>query len=725
MGFAMGSSCFLHSPLYQTHLPSFSSSSSQSVFSYYCTRNAETRTRTRNRAPMVSSHHGSSDDGVFCKRRAILFVGISVLPFLQLRARALEGSVIEERALRTPEENQDPEQALQKDSSPNPFLLLLNGVGIFSSGVLGALYALAQKERTASEAVIESIRSKLKEKEATIVSMEKNFELKLLNEQEERTKQLKKAKEEQQCLMDQLKSANSTIKGLGQELQSEKRLVEELRFEVYSLQSDLLKAGEDKKALEENLKEKLDSIEVLQERINLLSLEIRDKEDNVQNLSSSLADKELEFKNLNAIYKQTKDELVEANSEIKELKEELLKNKEELESKISAVNDLNARVSSLIVERDESSKRIDAIQVKYNDLQISSENKAASDAQLLEEREEELHQLEEKLKLSLNEASRNQSIIADLTQERDDLRKMLDIELNTVKNMKHDLQITQKNLGTSRSEASDLAKQLKESKILCTELKAEVSRAGAEFAKASESFQKSLDEAKRNGEVLAGELMTAKELLKKTKDNLQIVSCDLAAAAENRDSLQKELVDVYKKAENASNELKEEKQIVTSLNKELQALEKQILKDKEAHKSLKIDLEEATKALDEMNQNALILSKDLEMANSHISSLEDEKVVLYKSILEQKNVSQEARENMEDAHTLVMRLGKERESLERKAKKLEEELASAKGEILRLRSRINSSRTVVNDRHQEKGEAEVNVGVSVKKNGRRRKSGQQ
>ena len=118
-----------------------------------------------------------------------------------------------------------------------------------------------------------------------------------------------------------------------------------------------------------------------------------------------------------------------------------------------------------------------------------------------------------------------------------------------------------------------------------------------------------------------------------------------------------------------------------------------------------------------MNRNILKLSEDLERANAKISSLEDEKMVLYKTLTEQKNASKEARENMEDAHNLVMALGKERESLEKRAKKLEEDLASAKGEILRLRSQINSSKVPVND-----GETAAKVTVSARKSGRRKKS---
>ena len=71
MAFFVGSSCFLHSPLCQSRFPS--SSASQPMFLYSCTRNAET------------------NHSVHLKRRAILFVGITVLPLLQLKARAFEG----------------------------------------------------------------------------------------------------------------------------------------------------------------------------------------------------------------------------------------------------------------------------------------------------------------------------------------------------------------------------------------------------------------------------------------------------------------------------------------------------------------------------------------------------------------------------------------------------------------------------------------------------------
>ena len=44
---------------------------------------------------------------------------------------------------------------------------------------------------------------------------------------------------------------------------------------------------------------------------------------------------------------------------------------------------------------------------------------------------------------------------------------------------------------------------------------------------------------------------------------------------------------------------------------------------------------------------------------------------------------------MKDVRNLAMRLSEEKDGLEKRSKKLEVELASAKGEILRLRNQIN------------------------------------
>ncbi|KAM1011355.1 hypothetical protein ACFX13_047463 [Malus domestica] len=112
------------------------------------------------------------------------------------------------------------------------------------------------------------MKTKLKEKEASIVSLGKSYESQLLGEQEEWSKQLAKAKEEQNSLTSELSLAKSTIASLGKELNGEKKLIEELKIQIDSIKTNLSKAGEEKVVLEENLKEKQNSIEVLQGMID-------------------------------------------------------------------------------------------------------------------------------------------------------------------------------------------------------------------------------------------------------------------------------------------------------------------------------------------------------------------------------------------------------------------------------------------------------------------------
>lgn len=48
------------------------------------------------------------------------------------------------------------QQTIQGNAE-NPFFSLLNGLGVFGSGVLGSLYALARNEKALSDATIESV----------------------------------------------------------------------------------------------------------------------------------------------------------------------------------------------------------------------------------------------------------------------------------------------------------------------------------------------------------------------------------------------------------------------------------------------------------------------------------------------------------------------------------------------------------------------------------------
>ncbi|XP_058729741.1 MAR-binding filament-like protein 1-1 isoform X1 [Vicia villosa] len=632
----------------------------------------------------------------------------------------------EESEVKIPEDKKQAETAPEMQKSSNSFVSLLNGIGIVSSGLLGALYALSQKEKSAAVATIETMNNKLKEKEEQIVSLKRNYELKLSNEQEEQTKLLGKAKEEQNALIDQLNSAKSTVTSLGKELKSEKSFIAELKLQIDRLETNLSKTDTDKKDLENNLKEKVDSIEILQKRIDLLSEDLKDKERAVQNLNSLLADKKLELRNLNTTYDQTNDELSNAHVHIQGLKDEILKSQEKLEGKDSVVMELNLRVDALTLENNNFKSEYDVLDKEFNDLKLTSEKKAVLDAKVLKEREDELHRLTDKLELALNESSKNQVIIADLTQEQEGLKESLQNESKKVNNLKYELQVTLENLENSRNDSLELEKQLNKSNNLRQELALQVSNLSAELNEVKESLQRKLDDVNLEGEKLGNELTTVKEHLKKAEAELQSTSHELTTTLENRDTLQRELIEIYKKAEATSEDLKEEKKLVTSLNKDLQALKKQVLKDKESRKTIETDLDEATKSLDEMNQNSVILSKELEGSKSRISSLENEKEVLTQYLTEQRNASKEAQENIEDAHNLITRLGKERETLESRGKKLEDELASAKGEILRLRSQINTSKSksvVNNEQRGQKDEGETQeAAVSVRKNVRRRKT---
>ncbi|KAI3848436.1 hypothetical protein MKW92_023096 [Papaver armeniacum] len=666
---------------------------------------------------MASIHHENPNESNYSKRRTVLLLGISALPFLQLKGRA---DAAEEAGDIVPGENQNVEELNQGEAPGNPFLSLLNAVGIMGTGVLGALNILGQQEKTSAEATIKTLENKLIEKEALKDTLEKNYEKKLLNEKEERANQMKKAEEERFSLSSQLSSAKITISGLQKELQTEKKLVEELQVQIDRLQNGLSKAAEEKNLLEKNLKEKLDLVDSLQDRINLITLEINDKQTHLQKLESALADKESEFKDLGFVYIQAKAELAEANANIAVLNETILKTQKELDLKNSTVNDLNARITALVGEKDDVNQRFESVQEDYHNLKISSEKKAALDAELLAKREHELNQLQEKLGVALQDASNKDILVADLTQEKDNLLKMLKLEAKLVATLRNELQVTEETLRISKVEASDLSELLQQSQKSCEDLSSEISKKQAEFDETSKILKKNVEDARSNSEFLSNELASVKTALKKSKEESRSVSEELKSAIQTREELKKELIDAYKKAENTARSLEAERNTISSLKKELETSEKQAASVRESRKTLETDLEKATKALEEVNKNVIILSKELDVANSTVSNLEADKETLYKALMEQKNISSEARENVEDAHNLIMRLGQERESLEKRVKKLDDELGSAKGELLLLRDQINTSKTI-SENGKESKKTEGNATVAVKKITRRRK----
>ncbi|CAL0308765.1 unnamed protein product [Lupinus luteus] len=720
MGYVAGISCFLHSP----SCPLPCSSHSRPINA--CTNTRLFRTPMSIASSSMSQQRQDPNDDVgviFCNKRRVLLMGIYVLPLLGLKAKALEElATTKDSEVKTKGKDQKAETATNENDRPsNLFVSLLNIIGIYSSGTLGALYALARKEKTTALSTIETMSSKLKEKEELIDSLKRNYESELLNEHEERSKKLGKAKEEQRALVNELSSANNIVSRLEQEVKGGEKLIEDLKLQIGTLESEVSKTDADKKEVEKNLKEKVDSIEILQERINQLNLGLKDKEDRVRNLSSLIEEKDLEFRNLISAYNQTNDDLSNAQLQIQGLKDELLKSREELEAKDSLVSELNSRISSLTLENDDSKNKYDAIKKEYNDLRFASEKKAASDTYLLREKEDEIYQLKDQLEYALSEARRNQVIIADLTQERENLKESLENDSKKVNDLKDELRIAQENLGKSRDEAAVLEEQLNESNKLQKELESEVSKLSSRLNDVRELLKKSLDDAKHEADILTGELTTTKEQLKKTQEELRSVSIELKAAIENCDSLRREVNGICKVAETAAEDLEEEKKLVDSLNKDLHDLEKQFSEYKEARKSLEEHMNEATKSLEEMNRNAAILSTQLENAESLISSLENEKETLNISLSEQRNVTKETQENIEYAQNIIKKLGDERESLENRGKKLVEELSVAKGEILRLRSEINSSKVAVNNVQVQKDEGETKTKFDTTSNEKRQK----
>ncbi|CAL1351962.1 unnamed protein product [Linum trigynum] len=505
-------------------------------------------------AAVVSCLQADPDDAFRRKRRAAL-VGFLLRLLLHLRARALGGPFGQEvNELEIPEHNHKEEVwisslvSVQAYPAPGPFLSLLNELGSVAIGVLGKLCALTRKEKKAADSTIQSMNAKPSEKETVIRSLEKNYELQLLNELEERKNQLNKATEEQQVLTNQLNLANNTDKGLGNDLTNERKAIEELKLQIEDLENSLSKAGHQKNALEQEPKGKLSSVEGLQVQVKLLGIELKRKEDIAQNLTSSLVEMKNGWKSLMNAYSQMKKDLTRAHTEISGLKDGLLLTKQQLDLKNALMNKLE-----------------------------------------LGEREEEIQRLTESLYLAIKEANGKDRETADLNEEREAVKRVLETESTRRKILKHKFPTTQEALAKLRHEASGLETLLRQSRTSCTKLETELSSLQEGYAAAAASFQRSFGTAKQSSEIFAHE----RGRVKKTTDGLKSLTNELAAVREDCDNLQSELADVYEKAE-ADVKEKLWSYRVWSSSKEIQSVEQQMLKDMQARKALELTLEQAS-----------------------------------------------------------------------------------------------------------------------------------
>ncbi|GJN35871.1 hypothetical protein PR202_gb24684 [Eleusine coracana subsp. coracana] len=526
-------------------------------------------------------------------RRAVLLVGVSVLPLLRLRdaaaqatARAQPSTVdlVTDRADVTETEGTQPEEPeenlLQPDvegpSSRNPLVGLLNAIAIVASGVFAGLLGTSQQEKKALQSTISSMEAKLVENEAAMSMLRESYEKSILDEQAELKKQARKFQEEEASLLDQLASSRKTVASLTEEVQKEKELVEQLNLKIDELKMSIVQTEEDRHLFEGKLKEKTEMLDILHDKVNLLSQEINGKEQYTRELSSSLSAKEDDYQNLNMIYHQTKENLEQVTSRIKQLEKDVLTDKDELISKITLIDSLNEEVQKLYTEKDEAEEKISELMREYSDLKTASEERASRDSELLLEKDVQLNLLEEKLSSALSDSSQDRSTIAELNNELDTTRTMLDTEVMARKDLSDLVKSTEEALRDSRDEVFKLAEELDEVKKSNEDLITQISKFTDESTQLKQALANKIAEAESVSATFSDELASLRGVLKRSQEELEVTSSQLVSVTEAHGDLNKELLDAYKKLESLTNELVKERKINATLNRELEALLKTI-----------------------------------------------------------------------------------------------------------------------------------------------------
>uniref|UniRef100_J3M4H8 Uncharacterized protein n=1 Tax=Oryza brachyantha TaxID=4533 RepID=J3M4H8_ORYBR len=573
----------------------------------------------------------------------------------------------------------------------NPLAGFLNAIAVIASGVLAGLFGASQQEKKALQSTVSAMETKLAENEAAMSMLRENYEKQILNEQAEQKKQARMFREKEASILDQLTLTKRTVTSLKEEVRREKELVEQLKHEICRLKSSIAQAEEHNHAFEGKLREKLETLDILQDKVNLLRQEVNAKEESIRELSSSLSFKEEDYQKLQLIYSETKASLEHANSKIGQLEEDYSAAKDDLNSKISSIDSLNEEVKILYTAKSGAEEKVSELMKQYVDLTASFDTRASHDSELLIEKDTMLKQLEEQLSAALSDANKNKIIIAELNSELDTNRAMLDDEVEAHKKLSELVQSTEGALTDSRNKVFNLSEELDEAKISNQQLITQISKLTDESNTAKQVLTNKIAEAEAVSKVLSDELASVRDILEKTQEKLDVTSNQLVSTLEAREDLNKELLDAYKKLESATDELVRERKINATLNRELEALVEQSIVESEARRVLQADLDEVTSSKKEVDDSTQFLSERLDSANSRIATIEEEKEMLSEALEHQKESTMEARKDMVDAQNLIKMLGAERENFEMRSKKLEEELATAKGEILRLRRQVSAS----------------------------------
>ncbi|CAA7409943.1 unnamed protein product [Spirodela intermedia] len=627
---AVGGASFLPSPLFQSLPPSLSSPLRGWPPS------------APQRKPIVSaSWRREETRGTFGgdRRVVLLLVGLSAFPLLELRAMAAAAAAVE--------------RLEEAHAAENPFVPLLSRIGIIGPAVLGGLYASSLRQKADVESEIKYMNIALDEKDAERVSLEKKLEHELHKEQEEQSERIRKLRGNEAFLRKLLGSAKSKASALQDELRREKRSVRELKLQLDRVCRDVARAGAVKRSLESKILDQSETTDLLRNRSSLLNLEIKDKGQTIDELTSSIAQKQSDSNSLRHLIDQLKIETLESNSTLSDLEAELLATEEELGANRTRMVDLDVRMSSLQAEKDEIDVKVHILRKEFDDVKSSCAETSAFFSELLSEKDGEMELLGDKLRLSLAEEKRSQALVASLERERDVIRGMLEEVTYSLRTLRDELQITQETSTGSKQEVSDLKKRV----------------------------HNELAEERSALKDLAEDLISVKEVLKSTEDELK-------AALESNEDLEEELKGIYARIEITGRKLKEEKDVAAGLTQELDVSRKRAQNFSEAKKTLEYDLRESEKTLEEMVEELSSLSAELQDAASENNALESEKEKLRLTLVRKQSLAEAAQENIDDAQRAIEILGTERESLGRKAKRLEEEIASEKGEILRLRRRI-------------------------------------
>ncbi|KAJ7547172.1 hypothetical protein O6H91_08G073000 [Diphasiastrum complanatum] len=577
---------------------------------------------------------------------------------------------------------------LSAQEQPGNFLEFINNLGVVGSGILGALYWLEGRAKSASNSALKDANSRLKQTEEAMESLKEKLEASLLAQKEESMKNLSKSQQERATILEELNSTKAVAKELQQQLDVRKALIKSLEDKEEGFQTVIIEGEQAYALLEKKYKEEKSKLENLCSELSLAREHVLNQEKNIEDLKLSLEKQKSLTEELTHTGNVTHEALIQSKTRIQELEGEIASAGQILAEKGKEVQNLEVRLVEAIKECDEVEKKLEANRAEFDQALQSANQRVDILTVSLSSKEKEAQSLAAKLASKTLEFEKASEAASDLANQVQKLKHSFVQEQTAVQRLTQELEGASLGLEAASREVNTLSQKLADSQKYALGLERKISENQSATDSKIMSLTELLTKEQATVAQLKNHLDDAKSSLGESLQHISSLNEELKETISTNQKLTLELKQTKEAATSTLNALSEEKQKTATAEKKVLDFQKALLQEEELVVRLRTELDKGMEAMESLRTHLDSLSRDLEVANSKTILLEGEKRAVQESLQREKKAAKRFKDRAAQVETVIEKVIQERENSAIRAQKLEGELTIAKAEIINLSEQI-------------------------------------